>query len=83
MEERFADPVGFGVVVAIITYLSVIIGELVPKTLALRNAEVIACAVAPIMTGFAKFAAPVVWLLDTSTPSSFAFSACRARAAAE
>ncbi|HML29866.1 MAG TPA: hemolysin family protein [Hyphomicrobium sp.] len=67
MSKHVADPVGFGIVVAVITYLSVIVGELVPKTLALRNAEAIACFVAPIMTGFAKIAAPIVWLLDTST----------------
>ena len=71
LSERLADPIGFGVVVAVITYLSVIIGELVPKTLALRNAEGIACAVAPIMTAFAKVAAPIVWLLDTSTSLVF------------
>ena len=38
-----------------------------PKNLALRNAEGIACAVAPFMTAFAKAAAPAVWLLDVST----------------
>lgn len=38
-----------------------------PKSLALRNAERIACAVAPAMTLFAKSAAPAVWLLDAST----------------
>lgn len=67
LSPSVAHPLGFGFVVAIITYLSVIVGELVPKTLALRNAEGIACFVAPIMTGFAGFARPVVWLLDTST----------------
>ncbi|HVZ03677.1 hemolysin family protein [Hyphomicrobium sp.] len=67
LAEAWAEPIGFGAVVAAITYLSVIAGELVPKTLALRNAESIACAVAPIMTGFAKIAGPVVWLLDSST----------------
>lgn len=67
LAKGLADPVGFGAVVAIITYLSVIVGELVPKTLALRNAESIACAVSPAMTAFARVAAPVVWLLDTST----------------
>ncbi|MBY0561901.1 hemolysin family protein [Hyphomicrobium sp.] len=66
-----ADPVGFGIVIATITYLSVIVGELVPKTLALRNSEAIACVVAPIMTAFASAAAPVVWLLDSSTQVVF------------
>ena len=71
LSARLADPIGFGVVVAIITYLSVIIGELVPKILALRNAEGIACVVAPIMTAFAQAAAPIAWLLDTSTSLVF------------
>lgn len=62
-----AAPLGYGVVIALVTYLSVIIGELVPKGLALRDAEGIACAVAPAMSAFAKIAAPVVWLLDSST----------------
>jgi len=65
--DRVAGPLGYGIVVAIITYLSVIIGELVPKSLALRNAEGIACLVAPIMSAFARLAAPAVWLLDAST----------------
>ena len=47
-----------------ITYLSLIIGELVPKNLALRHAESIACAVAPMMTTLSRVAAPAVWLLD-------------------
>lgn len=67
LPERFAQPLGFFSVIAIITYLSVIVGELVPKTLALRNAEGIACAVAPSMTLFSRIAAPAVWLLDAST----------------
>jgi putative hemolysin len=50
-----------------ITYLSLIVGELVPKNLALRNAESIACAVAPLMTTLSRIASPAVWLLDLST----------------
>ena len=75
LSERLADALGFGAVIAVITYLSVIVGELVPKTLALRNAESIACVVSPIMTAFARLAAPIVWLLDTST--RFVFRALR------
>lgn len=69
--ETVARPLGFGGVILVITYLSVIIGELVPKSLALKNAEGIACAVAPAMTLFARVAAPAVTLLDASTRAVF------------
>lgn len=67
LSDTVATYLGYGTVIAVITYLSVIIGELVPKNLALRNAESIACAVAPVMTAFSRIARPFVWLLDTST----------------
>lgn len=58
---------GYTVVIGLITYFSVVVGELVPKHLALRNPEAIACAVAPPMDLLSRVAAPVVWLLDNST----------------
>jgi putative hemolysin len=64
--DRLAEPFGFGAVIGLITYFSLIIGELVPKQLALRNPERIACLVSPGMTVLARFAAPIVWLLDRS-----------------
>jgi len=67
-----AEPLGYGLVVLAITYLSLIIGELVPKNLALRNAEAIACAVAPMMTALARIGAPAVSLLDRSTKAVLA-----------
>src|SRR4051794_3712180 len=67
----FADPLGYGAVIATITYLSVVIGELVPKHLALKNAEGIACIVAPPMAFVSRLGAPVVWLLDASTKLVF------------
>ena len=67
LSETAAAALGYGTVIAVITYLSVILGELVPKNLALRNADNIACMVAPAMTAFSRIARPAVWLLDTST----------------
>ena len=67
VSPALADPLGYGLVIGAITYLSVIIGELVPKHLALRNAEGIACTVAPAMALLSRLASPVVWLLDAST----------------
>ncbi len=61
-----ANPLGVGVVVAIITYASLIVGELVPKQIALRDPERIAVKVAPAMGMLSKIALPLVFLLDVS-----------------
>src|SRR6478672_11479513 len=66
MTERFAEPLGYGIVVTSITYLSLIIGELVPKQIALHNPEKIACLVAPAMTLLSRIASPLVSVLDFS-----------------
>jgi len=62
-----AEIAGLVIVVAAITFLSVIIGELVPKHLALKNPERIACVMAPPMLALSRIASPVVTLLDAST----------------
>lgn len=64
--ERMADEVGVGLVVITITYLTLIIGELVPKQIALAAPETIACRVAAAMYLLSRIAAPVVWVLDRS-----------------
>ncbi|AFY44860.1 hemolysin family protein [Nostoc sp. PCC 7107] len=63
----YSEPVSFGIVVLIITYLSLIIGELVPKRLALNNPEKIAAFVAIPMRALAALASPAVHLLSAST----------------
>lgn len=59
------------VVVALITYLSVVIGELIPKQIALSNPEKLATMVAPIMHMVAVAFAPFVKLLDASASCFF------------
>jgi putative hemolysin len=66
MPADYAEPIGFLLVVAGITYVSLVIGELVPKQIALKNPESIACRVAPAMNLLSRIAAPFVWLLDGS-----------------
>jgi putative hemolysin len=61
------DAIAFVVVVVIITYLSLIIGELVPKRIAMTNPERTAALVAPPMLVLSRVAAPAVWLLKLST----------------
>ncbi len=63
----YSEAIGVAVVVTIITYLSLIVGELVPKRLALNNAERIAVRTAPLMKFLSKLAAPLVKLLSLST----------------
>jgi putative hemolysin len=64
---RIAEPAGFGLVIAVVTYFSIVIGELVPKRFALSNPEGIACTMAPAMRLLSRIAAPAAWLLDAST----------------
>jgi putative hemolysin len=71
LDPDFAEAAGFAAVIVVVTYLSLIIGELVPKQVALRSPEPIACLVAPGMSLVARLFAPVVWLLDVSTALVF------------
>ena len=66
LSTAIAEGLGVGSVVVAITYASLIIGELVPKQIALRDPEKVACRVAPAMTILSKVSAPLVWLLDAS-----------------
>jgi putative hemolysin len=64
---EYGEQAGFVLVIAATTYFSLVIGELVPKQLALRAAMPIALAAARPMAMLARIAAPLVWLLDTSS----------------
>ncbi len=66
LPSDYAEPIGFMLVIAAITYVSLIIGELVPKQIALKNPEAIACRIAYPMSLLSRIAAPFVWLLDGS-----------------
>jgi putative hemolysin len=67
LPQEYADETGFAVVIAFTTYLSLIIGELVPKQLALQVAVPVSLVMARPMAFLAKAAAPLVWLLDSSS----------------
>ena len=66
LPDAVASALGVGIVVISITYISLIIGELVPKQIALRDAEGIAARVAPAMKIVASVGAPLVFILDVS-----------------
>jgi len=63
----YAEKAGFILVIIATTYASLVVGELVPKQLALRAAEPIAIVMALPMMWMARIMAPFVWLLDTSS----------------
>ena len=63
----YASVLSYGIVVAGLTWLSLVVGELVPKRIALQYAERIAAAVAAPMVMLGKVAAPIVWVLEQST----------------
>jgi len=63
----YSQALGLGLVVLIITYLSLVVGELVPKRLGLSNPEKIAILVADPLDKLSKIVSPVVHLLSQST----------------
>jgi putative hemolysin len=64
---RYADTLAFVVVVLIITYLSLVVGELVPKRIALNNPEGIAATIAGPMSRLSRIVTPAVAVLSVST----------------
>ncbi|MFY9946166.1 MAG: hemolysin family protein [Exiguobacterium chiriqhucha] len=67
MSAQYAPTVGYVVVVTIITYLSLIIGELVPKRIALVAPEKVTMAIIPALDVFSKVMRPFIWILSKST----------------
>lgn len=65
--DRIADDVALALVVSLVSYLSLVLGELVPKSLALMHAERYALLVARPMTGLGWIGAPVIWFLTASS----------------
>lgn len=63
----YADTLAIGIVVVIITFFSIVLGELVPKRIALHNPEQIASVLAGPMIVVSKIFAPFVWLLGRIT----------------
>jgi putative hemolysin len=62
-----SEALGIAIVVGAITYASLIVGELVPKQIALANPEGVAILVARPMVVVAKFASPLLWVLEGSS----------------
>ena len=71
VEPSLAQTLGFALVIILTTYASLVIGELVPKQLALRNPERVAVVVAVPMRWLATFTAPLVWLMDRTSALIF------------
>ena len=67
MTHSWADILGFLIVTLCISFVTLVLGELVPKRLALQHAEQAAQIAAPTLDRFASLMRPVIWLLSLST----------------
>jgi len=67
LSRSLSDPLGVIIVVVLITYLSLVVGELVPKQIALRTPEEVAVRAAPFLRTMSVIVSPLVWLLDRSS----------------
>jgi putative hemolysin len=64
---RYAGPIALAIVVAMVSFLSLVLGELVPKSIALRSAERYALLVSRPLLALSQVARPVVWLLTRAS----------------
>ena len=71
IESATAATLGFGLVIGVTTYFSLVIGELVPKQFALVAPEALAAIMARPMQWLSVIAAPFVWILDKSSALIF------------
>ena len=67
VEAEFAQTLGFALVIGVTTFASLVIGELVPKQIALRSGARIATIMAIPMDIMARVMAPIVWVLDRTS----------------
>jgi putative hemolysin len=67
LKPESAHTLGFGVVIVLTTYVSLVIGEIVPKQIALRSPEPIAAVMSRPMRVLSKIVAPFVWVLEHSS----------------
>lgn len=67
LSENVAEQISLGLIVLFTTYLSLVIGELVPKRIALSNPEQVSTLVARPMHWLSRLSAPLVWFLSQST----------------
>jgi putative hemolysin len=67
LSERAADVLGFAGVVLAISYVTILLGELVPKRLGLQRAPATALVLGPPLERFARMMRPVIWFLSKST----------------
>jgi putative hemolysin len=78
--QHWAEPVTLAIMVALISYFTLILGELVPKSLALRHSERLALLTGRTINGLSQLAAPLVKLLTVSTDAVLWLSGQRGNA---
>ena len=67
MSSGAADTISLVLITIVISYISIVLGELTAKRLALQRAESVALTLAPLVDFTARIARPVIWLLGVST----------------
>ncbi|WP_233120824.1 hemolysin family protein [Tessaracoccus sp. ZS01] len=67
MAENVAAPLSLVLTTVVIAYFSIVVGELTAKRLAMQRPETFSLALAPLVSGIATLARPLIWMLDIST----------------